>query len=255
MFFILSKIFWTLAQPANLLVVLLAVAAVWLWCAPRAGRWFTTLLVACAVLIGSIPFGEPILRDIENTYPIPVLPERVDGVIVLAGFVWPESSASHHQIQMNDKSTRLFEFMVLAHKYPNAKLVFTGGSGNPLMQDAREADYVKQLWIDMGLDPARVIWERDSRNTYENAVNSKALAQPKPGENWVLITSAVHMPRAVAIFEKQGWKVIPYPVNFITTDTPMWQREFSVSGNLWLLSEAMKEVIGRWAYQVTGKAD
>jgi uncharacterized SAM-binding protein YcdF (DUF218 family) len=145
--------------------------------------------------------------------------------------------------------------MALAHRYPHAKLVFTGGSGNPLMQDAREADYVKQLWIDIGLDPSRVIWERDSRNTYENAVASKALARPKPGENWVLITSAVHMPRAVAIFNKQNWKVIPYPVDYITTDTPIWQREFSVSQNLWLLSEALREVIGKLAYQMTGKAN
>jgi uncharacterized SAM-binding protein YcdF (DUF218 family) len=255
MFFTLSKIFWTLVQPANLLVALLVIAVVWLWCAPRSGRWLVTVLVIGAVLIGALPIGEYLLRDIENTYPIPVLPARVDGVIVLAGFVSPGASASHHQIQVNERAARLLEFIMLAHRYPNAKLVFTGGSGNPMMQEAREADYVKQAWIDMGLDPARVIWERDSRNTYENAVASKALARPKPGENWVLITSAVHLPRAVAIFEKQGWHVIPYPVNFITETTPLWQREFSVSNNLWLLSEALREMIGMAAYRATGKAE
>jgi uncharacterized SAM-binding protein YcdF (DUF218 family) len=255
MFFILSKIFWTLAQPANLLIFLLVVAAVWLWRAPRSGRWFVTVLVTCAVLASTLPVGEYMLRKIENTYSIPVLPQRVDGVIMLAGLVWTEGSASHHQVQLNEKATRLTQFMVLAHKYPHAKLVFTGGSGNPMMQDAREADYIKQLWTDMGMDPSRVIWERDSRNTYENVVASKALAQPKPGENWVLITSAVHMPRAVAIFEKQNWKVIPYPVDFITIDTPIWQREFNASSNIWLLSEAMKETIGLAAYRATGKAD
>jgi len=255
MFFILSKIFWTLAQPANLLVVLLAAAVVVLWRWPRTGRVFITVLVIGAVLIGVLPIGEYFLRGLENKYPIPTLPARVDGIIVLAGFVWVEGSASHHQIQFNGKASRLTEFIALAHKYPNAKLVFSGGSGNPLMQNSREADWVKQLWTDMGLDPARVIWERDSRNTYENVVNSKALVHPRPGENWVLITSAIHMPRAVDIFEKQGWHVTPYPVDFITTDTPLWQREFSVSQNLWLLSEALKEMIGAAVYRATGRAD
>ena len=254
MFFILSKIFWTFAQPANLLVFLLLISVILLWRAPKVGRWFVTLIALLGVGVGAVPIGSMLLSKLENQYPIPVLPERVDGVITLAGFVWPEGSASHHQIQVSDKAARLFEMMVLAHKYPHAKLVFTGGSGNPMLQDVKEADYVKQLWTDMGLDPDRVIWERDSRNTYENAVNSKALAKPQPDENWVLVTSAVQMPRAVAIFEKLDWHVIPYPVNFITNDLPVWQQDFSVSGNLWLLSEAMKEDIGMLAYRATGKA-
>jgi len=254
MFFILSKIFWALAQPANLLLVLLVIAAVLLCWWPRTGRVFTILLVIVAVLVGTLPIGEYLLRRVENTYPIPTLPAHVDGVIVLAGFVWTEGSDTHHQIQMNDKAERLIEFITLAHKYPYAKLVFSGGSGNPLLQVSREADWVKLAWHDMGLDPARVIWERDSRNTYENVVNSKALVHPKAGENWVLITSAVHMPRAVAIFNHEGWRVIPYPVDYLTTDTPFWQREFSVSANLSLLSEAMKEIIGQVAYRVMGKS-
>lgn len=254
MFFELSKIFWALAQPANLLLVMIGIAVIWLWRWPRSGRWFFTIITAVFFIIAVLPLGEGALRKIENTYPIPNLPARVDGVIVLAGFVWGEGSAAHHQMQMNDKAERLTQFMVLAHRYPRAKLIFTGGSGNPLLQNTREADYVKQFWTDAGLDASRVIWERDSRNTYENVVNSKALAKPKAGENWVLITSAAHMPRSVAIFEKQHWRVIPYPVDFITTDVPMWQREFSVSGNLWLLSQAMREWVGLAAYRLTGKA-
>lgn len=255
MFFTLSKIFWALAQPANLLLVMMLVSALWLWFWPQSGRWFMTGLTAAFLAVAVLPLGEGALREIENTYPIPSLPDRVDGVIVLAGFVWGDGSAAHHQIQMGDKAERLTQFMVFAHRYPNAKLVFTGGSGNPMLQSSRESDWVKQLWTDIGLDPARVIWENQSRNTYENVVESKKLAQPQPGENWVLVTSALHMPRAVGIFEKQGWRVIPYPVDYITTNSPMIQREFSVSGNLWLLTEAMKEIIGKIAYQWTGKSE
>ncbi len=255
MFFILSKIFWAFAQPANLLLLLLVIAAVLLCKWPRAGRIFTIMLVVGATLVGILPIGEYLLRGLENKYPVPILPERVDGIICLAGFVWTEGSVAHNQIQVTDKADRLVEFIELAHKYPNAKLVFTGGSGDPLLQGSRESDWVRQAWTDMGLDPARVIWERDSRNTYENVVNSKVVVHPQPGENWVLITSAVHMPRSVAIFNHEGWRVIPYPVDYITTNRPLWQFDFSVSGNLWLLTEALKEIIGMKAYEATGKAD
>ena len=254
MFFTLSKIFWALAMPANLLLALLVIAAVLLLRWPRLGRMFSLGLIIMAVLVGTLPIGEFLLRGIENTYPAPTLPARVDGVIVLGGFIWLEGSVAHNQIQLNDKAERFTTMITLAHQYPNAKLVFTGGSGNPMLQQAREADWVRQAWTDMGLDPSRVVWERDSRNTYENVVNSKALVHPQPGENWVLVTSAVHLPRAVGVFEKQGWRVIPYPVDYITADMPFWQTEFSVSKNLWLLTEALKEIIGRVSYQWSGLA-
>lgn len=255
MFFYLSKIFWLIVQPANLMLLLLGVAGLLLWLVPRAGRVFTIGLVVCVFALGIAPIGVAMLKQLENKYPIPTLPGRVDGIIVLGGFGWAEGSEAHHQIQVGDGVERFLIFAELARKYPAAKLVFTAGSGNPLNQNAREADYIRQLWTDLGYDPARVIWERDSRNTYENAVASKALAHPQPGENWVLITSARHMPRAVAIFEKQNWKVIPYPVDYITVDNSLIDREFNFSTNLWFLNLGLKENIGLWIYQKTGKAD
>ncbi len=254
MFFELSKIFWTLAQPANFLFVLLALTVILLWVRPRFGRVIMTILVVCAWLAAALPIGEYYIRQIENTYPIPELPAHVDGIILLGGFVWSEGSEVRQQIQTDNKADRYLAFAKLAQKYPDAKLVFTGGSGNPLRQDVREADYVRQLWADMGYDPARVIWERESRNTFENAVNSKKLVQPQPGQTWLLVTSAMHMPRSVAIFTKQDWAVVPYPVDFISTNGSLWQYEFSVTDNLWRLATALKEIIGRKAYQLTGKA-
>jgi uncharacterized SAM-binding protein YcdF (DUF218 family) len=254
MFFYLSKIFWALAQPAHLILLLLLVAVVLLWWRPAFGRVFTSILVLLAFIASTVPIGEYFLRDIENQYAIPVLPEKIDGIMMLGGVIWLEGTQAKNQIQIGDKSERLINFIMLARKYPNAKLVFTGGSGNLMNQTAREADVMKQLWTDLGQDPTRVIWERDSRNTYENIVASKALAIPQPGENWVLITSALHMPRSVAILDQQDWPVIPYPVDYITTDAPLWQREFSVTTNLWYLASAMREIIGIWAYRLTGRA-
>ena len=67
-----------------------------------------------------------------------------------------------------------------------------------------------------GLDARRILVETRSRNTYENAVYSKELAQPQPGQIWLLVTSANHMPRAVGCFRAVGFDVIPYPVDYDT---------------------------------------
>lgn len=254
MFFELSKILWTLAQPVNLLFIFLAIATLLLWWRPPVGRVMITVLVVLAWIAAAFPIGDYYLREIENKYPVPALSERVDGIILLGGFTWPEGTEAHHQLQTDAKADRFLIFAQLAQKYPDAKLVFTGGSGNPLRQDVREADLVKELWINLGYDPARVMWERESRNTYENALFSKNLANPQPGENWVLVTSALHMPRSVAIFEKQDWKVIPYPADYVTNNQSIWRYEFSVMDNLWRLMAAMREILGMFVYQMTDRA-
>jgi len=72
----------------------------------------------------------------------------------------------------------------------------------------------------MGLDVSRILFERQSRNTFENATLTHALVRPRAGERWVLITSAMHMPRAIGAFRKAGWSPIPYPVDFQTVGPP-----------------------------------
>ncbi len=254
MFFELSKIFWMLAQPANLLFIFLAIATWLLWVRPELGRWIITVLVVMGWLAATIPAGEYLIRQIENEYPQPQLPEHVDGIIVLGGFIWAEGSFIRKQVQTDSKADRFFAFIKLSRQYPNAKLIFTGGSGNIWNQQAREADYVKELWHDMGYDPARLLIERESHNTYENVVYSKAIVQPQPGEKWILITSAMHMPRSVAIFKEQNWDVIPYPVDYISGNGSLWQYEFSVNDNLFRLSVSLREIIGKLVYQLSGRA-
>ena len=99
------------------------------------------------------------------------------------------------------------------------------------------------------------MFEDRSRNTHENAVFSHALAQPKPGETWVLITSAFHMPRAVGAFRRAGWTVVPYPVDYaLEPDPPMsWQMDFL--GAMGTLRSAVHEWTGLAAYRLTGKTD
>ena len=106
------------------------------------------------------------------------------------------------------------------------------------------------------MDVGRVIFERESRNTYENVVNSKAMVHPAPGEVWLLVTSAFHMPRAVGIFRAQDWPVVAYPVDYQTgagPDDPAYSADFLQ--NLGQSSLALKEWIGLLANQWLGHSD
>jgi uncharacterized SAM-binding protein YcdF (DUF218 family) len=109
------------------------------------------------------------------------------------------------------------------------------------------------MFEEQGLDVARVIFERESRNTYENALLSKKLVQPREGETWLLITTAWHMPRSVGIFCKQQWPVIPYPVDHATNRGSQFSIYFSLAGNLRNLNIAMREWIGLAVYYFTDK--
>jgi uncharacterized SAM-binding protein YcdF (DUF218 family) len=255
MSFIASKLLWWAANPGNLLLALLCLGLVALWLGRRRlGLWLVSVVTAVCLLVTVLPVGAWLLVPLENRFPVPVLPARIDGVVVLGGSIDPVLSAARHQPILTDSAERLFAFVVLARLHPEAKLLFTGGSA-ALVDDAeREADVARTVLAGLGLDVDRVSFERDSRNTYENALFSKRLVQPKPGERWVLITSAYHMPRAVGCFRAAGWSVIPYPVDYGTAPAGNLPT-FSLLGGLDDVHWALREWIGLAFYYVAGRTD
>ncbi len=257
MFYELSKTAGLfLSNPGNLFFVVLIVGAVLLWTpARRLGRTLVAAAVGFVLLVAVVPLGRQGSLLLENRFPVPPLPARVDGVVVLAGMVDQFVTRARGQIALGGAVERLIVFADLARRHPDAKLVFSGGSGVLGRQDASEAGAIRDHALLLGLDPARVVFEDRSRNTYENAVFSHARAQPQPGQTWVLITSAFHMPRAVGAFRRAGWTIIPYPVdyNFEPDPPATWPMDFL--GGLSLLRHAMHEWTGLAAYWATGKTD
>ena len=144
-------------------------------------------------------------------------------------------------------------FLALARKYPEAKLLFTGGSGSLLEQKDKAADIAKKLFKQLNFDVTRIVFEKESRNTYENAIYSKKIVQPFKNENWILITTGWHMPRSVGIFCKAEWPVIPYPVDHQTNKDNLFRISFNLSNNLRMLKIAIKEWLGLFAYYLSGK--
>ena len=95
--------------------------------------------------------------------------------------------------------------------------------------------------------------ETRSRNTEENAVFTKELVQPKPGERWLLVTSAQHMPRAIGCFRRAGFPVEAYPVDWHTRRALRLAPMETLSGGLGRLDNAVHEWIGLVSYWLTGR--
>ncbi len=257
MFFYLSKILWFLANPGNILLIALIIGIVLLW--TRWHRYGRRLLVFCALavlFVSTIPIGKSMIMTLENRFPgNQELPEKVDGIIVLGGVVNEVLTKSRGQISVGGGIARLIEFAALSKKYPDAKLVFSGGSGRLLSQDVKEAEVIEPLLVIMGIDKDRMIYENNARNTHENATLTKTLVKPRRQENWILITSAFHMPRSMGVFRKTGWKVIPYPVDYSYGADESLAPFFSLPNGFATLSSGLHEWLGLVFYRLTGKTD
>jgi uncharacterized SAM-binding protein YcdF (DUF218 family) len=254
-FFWLSKLAWLFLKPGSWIV--LAILVVWLtlklgW--QRLSNRLLGLALTFVLLLTLLPVGDWLILPLESRFRTnPELPALVDGIILLGGAVNPGLSAVWQQTQIGPAAERLFALQVLARRYPQAKLVFTGGSGALLGQHHKGADWVEALFHKTSDINNRIQFERESRNTYENAVFSKALVKPEAGETWILITSAFHIPRSVGIFCGQGWPVLPYPVDhYGDKDRPL-RIEFDLYNHLGVLETAVREWLGLLVYRLTGK--
>ncbi|HEY7610514.1 MAG TPA: YdcF family protein [Alphaproteobacteria bacterium] len=256
MSFLAGKAAWVLLRPSTLLALMLALGLLLRALGRRrTGRGLVGVALAAFLACAVLPVGAWLLSPLENRFAVPALPERVDGIIVLGGAIEPALSADRQALSLNGNAERLVAFAALARRYPAAKLVFTGGSGNPLSPDLREGDWIGEFLDAASIARERVVVERESRNTDENARLSKALVKPQPGEVWVMVTSARHMPRAVGIFRKAGWTVVPYPADYLTTRAVGANFHFNLAGGLAALDAAAYEWFGLAYYRLSGRID
>lgn len=254
-FFWISKIAWNAFSPDSLVLLLSVFSLIFLWMkAYKKAKKLMTILVFFIITITVFPVGDWLSYPLEKRFPSPIdLPESVDGIIVLGGAENIYTSYLWHQVELNGSAERFFAFIELAKKYPHARHVYTGGTGSMLFQAHKGALVAKKLFQEQGLDISRIIFESQSRNTYENAVFTRKLIDPKPGEKWILITSAAHMPRSFGIFSKLGWQVIPYCVDHESLPNNLFIMTWDFSVNLSRLNSALKEWTGLTAYYLTGK--
>ncbi len=256
MFFELSKILWLLADPGNLFLILLLVAGLLSMTRWRnKARLPLVLLMLGGLVISTVPFANWGYWVLESRFPVmQEMPSRVDGIIVAGGVLDPRASRDRGHPVIGGAVERLTAMVELARRYPDAKVIFSGGAGDIRQPELKEAHYIAPFVKSLGLDPERIIFEDEARNTVENAEITWRLAQPKAHETWLLVTSAFHMPRAMGTFRKAGWTIQAYPVDFGTSPEFVWQFFFNFSGGLSRLSGITHEIVGLVFYRLTGRS-
>ncbi len=258
MFFYLSKIIWFFLQPSSLLLFLLVAGMLLQRIGfEKLGKKISLISAVALFVVAFSPLAHILTVPLENRFVRPVLSDQKntpDGIIVLGGVINSIVSGKRKMVTMTQASERLTEAVSLARRFPKAKIIFTGGSSALLYKTMNEADLALQFFLDMGIAKERIMLERRSRNTYENAVFSALSAQAKAGENWLLITSAFHMPRSMGCFRKAGFKVMAWPVDYRSRGWSDIYRFFAVpSQGLRRIDLISKEWIGLIVYRLTGK--
>jgi uncharacterized SAM-binding protein YcdF (DUF218 family) len=258
MFFILSKLAWFVIAPVNFIVLSCLVGLVlWLIGFIRIGRAIASIAIVVLTVACFLPLGAALIRPLEDRFP--VVPENSPaptGIIVLGGALDELLSETRGQPALIEGAARLTAAVTLARRYPQARLIFTGGSASLTKELPSEAMGVHKLWLDLGVPESQMSFEDRSRNTWENALFTRDLIAPKPGERWLLVTSAWHMPRSMGIFRHVGFDVTAYPVDFLTYgDARDWAVTPAVLDQLTMMTFAMHEWVGLVAYRLSGKTD
>ena len=247
---------WSMLSPSQVILGVVILGGLLLAAGrERSGRSLAIVGGVALLLFGLLPTAHYLVHPLESRFPQPQLPGHLAGIVLLSGAERPHASATFGEPQLNSAAGRYTTTLRLAEKYPDARLVFTGGpSGDPKTGELGQTGVARQILLKVGIDPARVWFEEGSADTCDNAFNTKALVQPKPGEHWAVVTSAMHMPRTIACFRAAGWEVIPVPADrYVVLGGWSVGGSFQIAENLGLLDMALHEWIGLVYYRLSGR--
>ncbi|PYF03316.1 uncharacterized SAM-binding protein YcdF (DUF218 family) [Rhodopseudomonas faecalis] len=251
-FFIASKVLGFFLVPSNLIALLCAIGALLtLTRARRRGVKLLTVGVALLLVAGYTPLGNALLLPLSERFPPWQDNGRApDGIIVLGGAINSDLSAARGVLELEASAERIVTVLELARRYPQARIVLSGGSANLLAPGNAEAPFAGRLLQAFGVAPERIALESGSRTTTENAVQTKRLVAPKAGERWLLVTSAFHMPRSIGAFRAAGFEVEAYPVDWRTRGwNDLWWPFERLSMGLARTDLAVHEWVGLIAYR------
>jgi len=255
--FIAAKLLAFLTQPLAWVALLMLAAVLLVRRRPKTSQRLGAAALALLLLLGWEPLPDALIRHLEAQYP--ALPASTDltayaGVVVLGGALEPAYVWTHPgQSALNDAAERMTEVLPLLRRQPALKVLFTGGEGELFGNGLPEAGRAERFFSSQGIAPRQVLFESASRTTFENALLSKSVPGINPAQPWLLMTSAWHMPRAMATFRQNGWNVSAYPVDFRAgLDTPWTQYSMDQGAKKWKL--VLHEWLGLMAYRLSGKA-
>jgi uncharacterized SAM-binding protein YcdF (DUF218 family) len=261
MFVFLSKLLPPFIYPVGLCFLTLILA----WIFIRKSGWHKLFLILAllALLLGGnrwVAMG--LVRSLEWKYlPTAKLPPM--DVIVVLGGATHSANYPRQMVEVNGAGDRIFYAYWLFKQAVAPYILLSGANIEWLSADTQPAEDMATMLEMMGV-PSEALWlEKDSLNTYQNALYSNRFLETKHINRIILVTSAIHMPRSVGVFEKQGLEVIPAPTDFTVTQAN-WEQivhprlETLVvnlipsADNLAITTKALKEYLGIIVYSLRG---
>ncbi len=261
MFIFLSKLLPLFIYPLGLACGLLFISLLVSY-----NRKVNSVLVISALIIlwlcSTTGFSNMLARSLELKY-LPPDEIPVSRVMVVLGGGTEPAISPRTTVEINGAGDRVIYAAEVYRDGKSEKILLSGGSIEWLGDgNTTPADDMAALLLDMGIPQEALILENTSRNTYENALYTKEILEAEGIEQILLVTSAMHMPRAVALFENQGFDVIPLPTDFNVTEkvSSSSNNDFigkfidilPNAGNLSLTTNAMKEYLGYAIYKIEG---
>lgn len=262
MFLFLSKLLPLLIYPLGLTVLLLLAALVLMW---RRPRWAAAAMVTAGIILGVSSNGavaSAMMRSLEWRYlPNQPLPEA-GAIVVLGGAIKPQQHP-RPWIDVTEQGDRVLHGAMLYQNQKAPLLILSGGRITwGIEQDRSEADDMAELALALGVPQTALVLEPTSLNTRQNAVNVKAILDQRQIQTLLLVTSALHMPRALAVFRRLGLTATPAPTDFHVTLTPAVDPQRTWQGtllslipnaeNLYNFTRGLKEYVGLAVYWVRG---
>jgi uncharacterized SAM-binding protein YcdF (DUF218 family) len=257
MFPYFTRVFWILAQPVSMTAILLVLGLALLRLRRRKLAVASIALATLILVVCSFTtFAYNLAAPLEARFPRPAEPARIDGIVVLGGGMDTEINTARGNWELTRSGDRFVEALRLALRHPEARLLIAGGGSALLTGQVSEAEAGARFFRDFGIADDRIVLEDQSRNTEENAFNAKAIAGPQPGETWLLVTSAFHMPRSVGLFRRAGFPVVPWPADYLSAGNEgIGIKVDQIAENLAISNVALREWLGLLGYYLTGRID
>lgn len=254
----MQKVVELLLQPSSLVLIalLLALFALFRLELRAARRWVVTAFLLF-VILGLSPLADFLTAQLEDRFPRPDLAgHKVDGIILLGGSEIPSISETRRVPALNLSAKRLVETAMLARRFPEARVIASSGlsvlepgatPGGQLLADMLE---------ELGIAKERIEVEPRARTTWENALFVRDMLGSEIGPEWLLVTSAWHMPRSVGAFRKLGMNPTPFPVDYRTPASPrIALLSQPASAGLFRFDNVLREYPGLLYYWLAGRSN
>ncbi|WP_086993685.1 YdcF family protein [Rhizobium sullae] len=254
--FLFSKLVWVFGQPLSLVFFLILFAFLALVLRfRRLGVFFSAFATLLLFVLLFTTTGNYLLQGLELRFPKPDRdPDNLQCMIVLGGAFENEVNTTGHGIEFNAGADRFIEALRLAQKYPQSRILVSGGDGSISGKYEGDAAASARFFPLFGVPHEQLIEERTSRTTFENAINTKELLASQGLANCLMITSGYHMPRSVGIFRKQGIDVVPWPTDYRTDGHVTLGLDFTQpSQNAQNMATAVREWFGLIGYYFAGR--